>query len=57
MTKVEVDKVNLESEVCQDDLVLLTTECFNVYLHKTDPVLQIHPVSSVWLKAQEHRQV
>ena len=55
--KVEVEKVDLGSEVCQDDLVLLTTECLNVHLHKTDLVLHIHPVSSVPLRAQGLRQV
>ena len=52
-----MEKVDLGSEVCQDDLVLLITECLNVHFHKTDPVLQIHPVSSVWLWAQGLRQV
>ena len=46
-----MEKVVLVSEVCQDDLVFLTTECLNVHLHKTDSVLQINPVSSVWLLA------
>ena len=57
LMKVEVDRGNLESEVFQDDLVLLTIKCLNVHLHKTDPVLQIHPVSRVWLRAQGLRKV
>ena len=52
-----MEKLDQGIEVCQDDLVLLTTECLNVHLHKTDPVLHIHPVSSVWLRAQGLRQV
>ena len=45
-------EVDLGSEVDQDDLVLLTTECLTVHLHKTAPVLQTLPASSVWLIAR-----
>ena len=57
MKRIGVEKVDQGSEVCQDDLVLMTTECLNVHLHKTAPVFQIHPVSSVWLRAQGLRHV
>ena len=52
-----MEKVDLGSEVCQVDLILLITKCLNAHLHKTDLVFQIHTVSIVWLRAQRHRQV